>query len=189
MVLAAKLKLMPLLKSQPLRSSNNKWVEIANRSAAPVNLTGWDFSTGINFNFPANTILAPGEHACVVKDAALFAAAYPTARRLGAFTGSLSGTTDHLELRDANKNPVDEVRYYDNGQWPEFADGGGSSMELRDLHADNDNGSSWAASDESSHTAVNTFGQRIVRNGHHVCCKAAGCCRWIRVTIKFWCTR
>ena len=155
--LEARVQLTPRIPGQPLRSSNNTWVEIANRSAAPVNLTGWDFSNGINFNFAANTILAPGEHACVVKDAALFAAAYPTARRLGAFTGSLSGTTDHLALRDANKNPVDDVRYYDNGQWPGFADGGGSSMELRDLHADNDNGSSWAASDESSHTAWKTY--------------------------------
>ena len=40
-------------------------------------------------------------------------------------------------LAAADRNPVDVVRYFDDGpRWPQFADGGGSSLELRDLDAD-----------------------------------------------------
>ena len=55
---------------------------------------------------------------------------------------------------------MDEVRYYDGGQWPESADGGGASLELRDLDADNSIGGAWAASDESARTAWKTYTYR-----------------------------
>ncbi len=156
----ARVQLTPGSPGQPLRNSDNQWLELTNRSAAPVVLTGWDFQDGINFAFPAGTTLAAGERACVVRDAALFSAAYPAARVLGTFTGSLSRSTEEIVLRDALKNTVDQVRYFDGGQWPRYGDGGGTSIEIRDLDADNNAGSSWAASDESSRTAWRTYSYR-----------------------------
>jgi hypothetical protein len=157
MKLDARIQLTPGTPAQPLTNSNNQWLELTNRSAAPVNLTGWDFEDGIQFAFANNTILAPGERACVVRDAALFSAAFPTARVLGSFSGSMSRSGEEIVLRDASRNSVDAVRYYDSGAWPEFADGGGSSIELKDLDADNNTGGAWAASDESSRTAWKTY--------------------------------
>ncbi len=143
--------------AQPFRNSNNQWVEVANRSGSAVDISGWEFSDGIGITFPTGTILSPGEHACVVRDTNLFSAAYPGARVLGQFSGSLSRSGERLQLRDAARNPVDVVRYYDGGAWPEAADGGGSSLELRDLDADNAVGGAWAASDESGRTAWKTY--------------------------------
>ncbi|HEX2748019.1 MAG TPA: lamin tail domain-containing protein [Verrucomicrobiales bacterium] len=165
--LDARVQLTPGVPGQPLRNSDNQWLEVANRSASPVDLSGWDFGDGIDFTFAQGTTLAAGEHACIVRDAALFSAAYPAARMLGVWNGSLSRSGEHLVLRDARKNPVDEIRFYDSGQWPEFADGGGSSMELRDLRSDNSVGNAWAASDESSRTAWKTYTYRgtAVANG------------------------
>jgi len=155
-------QLTPEQPALPMRKSDNQWLEIANRSAAAVDLTGWGFADGIDFEFAAGTVLASGEHACVVREPALFAAAYPAARVLGVFGGSLSRGSGSLVLRDALRNTVDEVAHHDGGQWPEFADGGGSSAELRDLSADNMAGAAWAASDESGRTEWRTYTYRGV---------------------------
>ncbi|MCX8036726.1 MAG: CotH kinase family protein, partial [Candidatus Sumerlaeia bacterium] len=45
---------------------------------------------------------------------------------------------------------ADEVRYYDGGRWPKWADGGGSSLELTDPRQENDCPTAWADSDETS---------------------------------------
>lgn len=158
--LDARLQTSPGVAALPFRNSDNQWIEIANRGASPIDLGGWDFDNGIAFNFPAGTMLASGEHACVARDSALFTAAFPAARLLGEFSGSLSRTSEYVLLRDANRNPVDEVRYFDGGRWPEAADGGGSTLELRDLDANNSDALAWAASDESSRTAWKTYSYR-----------------------------
>ncbi|MCF7674791.1 MAG: lamin tail domain-containing protein, partial [Akkermansiaceae bacterium] len=134
----------------PVGNSDNQWIEIANRSAGPIALDGWEFDDGVSFVFPAGVSLAAGEHACIARDAVAFANAYPGARLLGEFDGSLSRSAERIHLRDDHKNPVDEVRYHDSGRWPVAADGGGASLELRDLDADNSVAESWAASDETA---------------------------------------
>jgi len=63
---------------------------------------------------------------------------------------------------DAADNPADAVQYYDDGRWPEAADAGGASLELRDPRADNNAGEAWAASDESSRSAWRTYSYRGV---------------------------
>jgi hypothetical protein len=53
-------------------------------------------------------------------------------------------------VADARGVPADEVHYYDGGWWPAYADGGGSSLELVDVRADNDRSGAWAASAEGA---------------------------------------
>jgi len=155
--LDADIRTSPGIPGQPFRNSDNQWIEIANRSDAAVDLAGWQFADGIDFTFAAGTSLAPGEHACIVREPALFSAAFPGARILGEFSGSMSRSGERLELIDANKNPVDLVRFYDGGSWPGAADGGGSTLELRDLGADNGTAGAWADSDESDQTAWRNY--------------------------------
>jgi len=152
-----RVQLTPGTPAQPLRNSDNQWLELTSRSAAPVDLTGWDFEDGVTFAFAPGTTLATGERACIVRDPALFSAAFPAARVLGTFTGSLSRSGEHIVLRDALRNTVDEVRYFEGGRWPQFADGGGSSLELRDLDADNNVPEAWAASDETNRSSWQTY--------------------------------
>ena len=99
--LDARLIEAPAVAGRPLRDSDNQWLEIANRTPNPVDLTGWRLEDGVDFSFAAGTTLAPGEHACIARDAALFAAAYPGARLLGTFTGSLARSGERLVLSDA----------------------------------------------------------------------------------------
>ncbi len=155
--LEARLLLTPAVAALPMRDSDNQWIELTNRGTSVVDLSGWKLTDAIDHTFAAGTTLAPGEQACVVRNLPLFQAAYPAARVLGVFSGSLARSGERIHLSDLRDNPVDEVRYHDGGQWPETPDGGGASLELRDPDADNSAGGAWAASDESSRTAWKTY--------------------------------
>ena len=68
---------------------------------------------------------------------------------IGNFTGSISGKGEKIELDDAFGNPVNAVNFAEGGNWPAAANGGGSSLELRDPRSDNSQPGAWAASNES----------------------------------------
>ena len=75
-------------------------------------------------------------------------AQYPSIAIVGDYSGSLSNSDDDIVLKAPDKNPADEVHYYNGGYWPALADGGGSSLELRNPNADNSKPEAWAASNE-----------------------------------------
>src|ERR1051326_8952746 len=102
------------------------WIELFNRGNQTVDLTGWELDKGIHFAFQPGTTLAPGSYLVVTGDTNYLRSVYPTLPILGNFTNQLSHHSDLIALVDALKNPANEVRYYDDGRWPEYADGGGS---------------------------------------------------------------
>lgn len=138
---------------QPAQPSDEQWIELFNRGEEAVDLSGWDFGEGIDYEFPFGTILAPGEFLVVARDPAALASKHPGVAIVGPFAGSLSRGGETLTLRDDHRNPVDTLRYFDGGRWPSRADAGGSTLELRDPWADNSLPSAWAASDEVARTS------------------------------------
>ncbi|MES2706602.1 MAG: lamin tail domain-containing protein [Verrucomicrobiota bacterium] len=141
----------------PFRNSDEQWVELYNRGAAAVNLSGWSFSQGITFAFPAGATLPAGGYLIVARDAASMAAKHPGIPIAGQFTGSLARSGEMLRLDDAAGNPADEVSYSDGGRWPGTPDGGGSSLELRDPRSDNHSPGSWSASNEAARRVWQTY--------------------------------
>ncbi|MBN1418648.1 MAG: lamin tail domain-containing protein [Planctomycetes bacterium] len=127
-----------------------QYVELYNRGERTIDLTGWRFARGIDYTFPARSI-APGEFLVVAKSPARVRAVYGLAEDvvLGPFGGELADDGELLRLVDRRGNLADSVRYYDEGEWDEWADGLGSSLELIDPRADNGSASAWAASDET----------------------------------------
>ncbi len=138
------------------------WVELYNKGTQAVELSGWSFDKGISYTFPQRTSLPAGGYLVVAKDKAHLAELFPDVPILGDFEGRLSNDGEELRLLDARGNAVDRVRYYDGGTWPAAADGGGSSLELRDPRADNNCGSAWAPSDESARSSWQSFSYRGV---------------------------
>ena len=126
-----------------------EFVELFHRGGAPVDLSGFRFSDGIDYTFPNGTELEAGEYLVLAQDPAFISATYGV-QALGPYVGNLSDQGESLRLVDRDGNLVDEVRYYDSGRWPRWADGGGSSLELIDPSQENDFGSAWEASDEST---------------------------------------
>ncbi len=150
--------------SAPVTDNPEEWIELHNKSAAPVSVAGWRLDDAVSLTIPAGTTIPAGGYLVVANDAAALAAKWPehSTRIIGNFSGTLSNTTDRVVLEDAVGNPVDETRYYTGGAWPETPDGGGASLELRDARADNSIGSAWAASDESSDTTWQTVSYTMV---------------------------
>ncbi|MFM8878589.1 MAG: lamin tail domain-containing protein, partial [Verrucomicrobiota bacterium] len=134
----------------PEGTNAGPWIEVLNRSGSDIDLSGWAMTDGIRFRFPGGTLLKAGEYLVLAEDPEALRAENPGIRVLGPFTGRLSGSGERLVLSDADGNPADVVDYADAGRWPEAADGGGSSLELKDPWADNASPEAWAASDESS---------------------------------------
>ena len=154
--------LLPETNGLPPQASSEGWIELFNRSGSAVDLTGWTLDGGIQYAFPNGKSIGPGGYLVVAKDATALHALYPAVDVIGNFSGKLSHKTDLIVLRDPAGNPANQVRYYDGGHWPEYADGGGSSLELRDPGADNSQAEAWAASDESGKAAWQTYSYRLV---------------------------
>lgn len=151
-----------LTPTLPFRDSPQSWVELFNRSSNTVDLTGWRLDEGIDYRFAPGKSLAPGAYLVIAKDAGYMQSIYPALDVVGPFTNRLSRGSDYFVLKDPNNNIADEVRYFDGGRWPEYADGGGSSLELRDPRSDNTAAEAWAASDETGKSQWQTFTWRGV---------------------------
>ncbi len=146
-----------LLVKSPL-----EWVELHNRGGKPVDVGGYQLVDAIRYEIPAGVIVPPGGYLLVASDVAAMKVAYPdlasagSDKLVGDFKGGLADSGDNLVLEDACGNTADLVHYRDGGRWPAPADGGGSSLELRDPRADNTAAEAWSASDESKDTPFQT---------------------------------
>jgi hypothetical protein len=152
-------------------NNGGEFIEIFNAGINPVDLSGWELKDGIDFTFPAGTNLASRSSLAIARDRVTLLTLHPGLDPdsvLGDFSGSLANSSERIELEDLGNRIVDEVTYYDGGQWPPQADGGGSSLQLLDPDSDNALPSNWHAADESGssqtvtieHTGVLDFGHR-----------------------------
>ena len=139
-----------------------EYLELYNRSAdRSIDISGWKLTKGINYDFEPGTVMAPGSYLVVARDPTYIRETYglPPEKVLGGTDGfgGLRNDGERVNLRDPEGNIADTVRYHDGGQWPYWADGGGSSMELIDPFQDNNSGASWDSSDESGKSQVREY--------------------------------
>jgi len=139
-----------------LQADDFEFIEIHNTANEPVDLTGARFTAGIDFEFsagdPADRVLAPGEYAVIVANAGAFADRYGSdgIRVLGEYTGRLDDGGERIRLEGAFGSVWHDFSYDNRGNWPQRADGLGSSLELVDARstrpAEDGDSQSWAAS-------------------------------------------
>lgn len=141
-------------------SEDKQWLELYNRGTSTVDLSGWSFGSGIEYIFPQGTSLPAGGYLVVAKNPAALLSAFPGINVVGPYDSSLAGSGERVLLLDALGNPADDVSYIDGGRWPGAADAEGSTLELRNPHADNSLPESWAASNESSRRTWQTYTYR-----------------------------
>lgn len=148
------------------RDRRYEFVELYNRGAEVVQLTGWGFCDGIEFQFPPGATLAPDSYIVVAPYPEHIVGVYglpanqvygPRDEESRARFAVLSDQGERVTLCDDLGNTVDTVRYYDGGEWPGWADGGGSSMELIDPFQDNSVGQAWDSSDDSADSPVKEY--------------------------------
>lgn len=113
-----------------ISGSEFEFLELKNTGAQIVYLHGARFTNGVNFTFPAGAQLAPGAFAVLAKNAAQFAARYPTVPLAGTFAAGtgLSKSGETLTLVDVAGNTMASVTYSDDPPWPAAAGGAGHSL-------------------------------------------------------------
>ena len=141
-----------IMYDPPSNEPSGEFIEIYNRGMNTVDLSGWRFVEGIDFTIPPGTTIQPDGYLVVAADADWMRAVYGAIPVIGNFDGQLSNQGEWVRLVDARGNLADEVDYLQGGNWPSLANGGGSSMELRNPLMDNGLASAWSDSDESNKT-------------------------------------
>ncbi|RYD75707.1 MAG: lamin tail domain-containing protein [Verrucomicrobiaceae bacterium] len=130
-----------------LDNVRDEFVELHNLSTNPQELGGWVLKDAVDFTFPANTTILPGDYLLVVgfdpTNTALldaFRAAYGISSNVpiyGPFSPKLPNSSATVELAylGAAENGeipeilVDRVRYSDITPWPGAPDGDGPSLQ------------------------------------------------------------
>jgi hypothetical protein len=127
-----------------------EFVELKNIGATPLDLSDVGFTTGIVFNFPADTVLESGRHVVIARNAAAFAARYGTNVPVAGTntSGQLENAGERLVLSFGVTIPLRDFAFDDVAPWPITPDGLGPSLSLR---APNTNpnpafGSNWTPS-------------------------------------------
>ena len=146
-----------IMFNAPADNPAAEFIELYHRGSEPVDLSGWEFTDGIRFEFPPGTTLAPGAYLVVASDAAYLRRVYGGIPVIGDWAGGLRDRGELIRLEDRFGNLVDEVDYLPGGDWPNLTKGDGSSMELRHPAMDNNVATAWADSDESQKSTMETF--------------------------------
>ncbi len=147
--------------------SNEEYVELYNRNTQAANIGLWSLTNGVNFTFPAGATMPPGAYWVVAKHPTNLMSIYTnltSSNTFGPYNGTLANGGERVSLSAADYDRVviggqtmelrlnviaSEVVYGDGGQWGDWSDGGGASLELIDPEADTYLPSNWADSDDS----------------------------------------
>jgi len=139
-------------------SDDDQYIELYNKGTNNINLSGWQFTSGVTFTFP-NVTLASNGYLVVARNMTNLFAKYSnlnSANTVGNYTGKLSHNGEQVTLsmpQTLNTNtPIlvaeDQVTYGTGGCWGEWS-GGGSSLELIDPHSNHRLAANWADSDDT----------------------------------------
>lgn len=127
------------------------FIEIANTSTNfAFDVSGWRVN-GVDFTFPAGTILLPNSFVVLVENATAYANVSTSTAPTFVYGGNLDNGGETLTLIRTNpvtllEEIVDKVKYDDDAPWPATAAGTGTSLSLIDSAEDNARVSNWTDS-------------------------------------------
>ncbi len=105
-----------------------EFIELKNPGEESIDLTGAYFSDGVDFVFPAGTVVPAGGFIVVAANPTLFAQKYPGVNALGPYPNNLSNSGERIAVSDFSGAIICEATYSDDPPWPISADNGGYSL-------------------------------------------------------------
>jgi len=123
-----------------------EFIELYNNSDNAIDLSGWYFSSGIDFVFPDGTMIAADSYLVIAQDPGTVASEFGFGSAIGPWVGGLRNSGETVELRDVSGNLVDTVDYRLGFPWPTVGEAPSPSIELISPDLDNDLGGSWRSS-------------------------------------------
>jgi hypothetical protein len=124
-----------------------EFIEIKNTGTSRIDLGGLKFVQGIEFTFPPETGLGPGEFLVLASNNDYFNSRYGFFP-YDEFGGKLNNDGEWLVMLSNSQDTIIAFRYNDGSEWPQTPDGVGNSLVPVDLNPANDQNSptDWRAS-------------------------------------------
>lgn len=119
-----------------------EFVELHNRTAAAIDLTGWSLGDGVDYFFPAGTSLPPHGYLVVAQNGAALQTHFGVTA-LGPFSGRLNNSGESLTLRDADGKVINEISYGLGFPWPITGGVPQTSLQLINPNLDNSHPAAW----------------------------------------------
>ncbi|HXJ59152.1 MAG TPA: lamin tail domain-containing protein [Verrucomicrobiae bacterium] len=143
------LQLSELMYNPPRFGTNDgdevEFLELKNTGPSPLDLTGLNFSEGIQFTFPAATTLAPGQFFVLARNPEVYALRYPGAPLHGVYTGHLDNGGETIAMSTALGVNIFSVRYDNAAPWPAETDNSGLSLQRMNFTVAATNATAWIA--------------------------------------------
>ena len=137
-----------------INADSLEFIEIYNPNMTdPLDVSGYYFSSGVDYTFPAGSVIPANGFAIVSVDSVAFENTFG----IPAFEwplGALSNSGEGIALRNSDDFVVDTVFYDDSNSWAD-ADGTGFSLVLCDPNSDNNLPESWTLSENATGLTVN----------------------------------
>ena len=128
---------------------DTEFIELVNLETSTVELDGWCLDRGVEYCFPAGTMLAPLTTMVVADNSTAFDALYGFMPN-GVYDGKLSNSGEQVRLLDDAGVVASDVTWETSDPWPVTPDGNGPSLELVSALGDLSSPASWAASSQTN---------------------------------------
>ena len=116
-----------VVKGDTIPGEDFEFIELKNSSSEAINLSGLILDSAVYYQFPRNTLLAPGQFYVVASKPTEFFRRYGMVAS-GNYKNDLSNAGEEFLLTDSSGNPVILFVYHDDLPWPTEADGEGYSL-------------------------------------------------------------
>jgi hypothetical protein len=128
----------------PGNDAVEEWIELYNPTSAPIDVGSFRLAdNGGSYTLPPSTIVAPGKHLAIARNAAGFNALFGRAPGVAGMTLSLGNATDELRLLDLAGAEIDRVQWENTpAGWPIAATTGSSIVRI-DPNVDTNTVSDW----------------------------------------------
>ncbi len=128
----------------PLGTSEaEEFIELYNPDNKAKPLFGYQFNNGVEFSFPENVVINPNEYIIIANDASIYE---NNGYQVFQWTcGNLNNDGEMIQFSNAANVVIDSVRYNDNIDWNQDADGLGYSLALIDHSDDNAQPAAWTS--------------------------------------------
>ena len=137
------------LAQDTLDGDKYEFIELKNTGTSTLDLGGLKFVNGIEYEFPQETALRPGEFIVLAANSNYFYSRY-NMWPFDEYNGQLDNNGEKIELVSADDDTLCSFRYNDGTGWPDSPDGLGNSLVPTDINPTNDQNdpSFWRASYE-----------------------------------------
>lgn len=126
----------------PDKTQLAEYIELYNNSPKSIDLSGWAFTDGVDYQIPDGTTLQPNTYLVVAQDPTTTNSLFDV-MAIGPWNGSLRNSGERIELSDDLGRVVDEVDYQRGFPWPTIGDQPGYSIELIHPDLENSLGGNW----------------------------------------------